>query len=150
MKEVVVIGIGNPLLSDDRAGIVIVEDLEREGLPAQFEILYTVGFELLDKILGYKKAIIVDACMLGQKIGDILEVKVEDIFASSKLVNSHAMHIGTSLKLGFELYPDLMPKEVKIFLIEVENIEEFSKNFTPEVKKAVEEVKQRIKQELCL
>ncbi|WP_456324520.1 hydrogenase maturation protease [Desulfonauticus submarinus] len=150
MKEVVVIGIGNPLLSDDRAGIVIVEDLEKEGLLAQFEILYTVGFELLDKILGYKKAIIVDACMLGQKIGDILEVKVEDIFASSKLVNSHAMHIGTSLKLGFELYPDLMPKEVKIFLIEVENIEEFSKNFTPEVKKAVEEVKQRIKQELCL
>ncbi|MDQ7031191.1 MAG: hydrogenase maturation protease [Desulfonauticus sp.] len=148
--DTVVIGLGNPFLADDRAGIVVVEDLERLGLPAHFEILHTVGFELLDKVLDYKRAIIVDACMLGKNVGEILEVSVKDIFTSSSLINSHAMHIGSTLKLGDELYPERMPEEIRIFLIEVENIKEFSQEFTPEVLKAVEEVKRRIKELLVL
>jgi len=143
--KTIVIGIGNPFLADDRAGIVVVESLAQEKLKADFEILYTVGFELLDKILGYDQAIIVDACMLGGKLGEIFEVGLDDIFQTKSMLNSHAIHIGTSLRLGMDLYPELMPKQLKIFLIEVKNITEFSNQFTPQVKAAVEKVKTRIK-----
>lgn len=146
--DTVVLGIGNPLLADDRAGIVVVEDLEKENLSAHFEVLYTVGFEVIDKVLGYKKAIIVDACKLGNPVGTILEVGVEDIFSSPNLINSHAISVGTTLKTGYTVFKEEMPSEIKLYLIEVQNIEEFSKTFTPEVKKAVEEVKARIRREL--
>ena len=46
-KKCVVVGIGNPFLQDDRAGVVIVEQLEQENLPCQTEVVYTVGLERL-------------------------------------------------------------------------------------------------------
>jgi hydrogenase maturation protease len=49
--------------------VVIVEQLEQEGLPCRTEVVYTVGFEVMDKIRGYERAIIVDACMLGNEPG---------------------------------------------------------------------------------
>ncbi|HCO11883.1 MAG TPA: hydrogenase maturation protease, partial [Desulfonauticus sp.] len=72
----------------------------------------------------------------------------EDIFSSPNLINSHAISVGTTLKTGYTVFKEEMPQEIKLYLIEVENIEEFSKTFTPAVAEAVEEVKKRIRAEL--
>lgn len=144
-KKCVVVGIGNPYLQDDRAGVVIVELLEKEGLDCHTEVVYTVGFEVMDKIRGYERAIIVDACMLGNEPGSILEVTVDDIFSTHSLVNSHAITLGTTLKTGLLCFPEEMPADIRIILIEVKAIKEFTQQMSPEVEVAVEAVVERIK-----
>ncbi|MDR2551218.1 MAG: hydrogenase maturation protease [Desulfobulbus sp.] len=141
----VVIGIGNPYLQDDRAGVVVVEQLEREGLACHTEVVYTVGFEVMDKVRGYERAIVVDACKLGNAPGSILEVSVDDIFTTHALVNSHAITLGTTLKTGYVCFPEEMPTEIRILLIEVKEIKEFTQQMSPEVERAVTEVVARIR-----
>lgn len=142
----VVIGIGNPYLQDDRAGVVVVEQLEQDHLDCQTEVVYTVGFEVMDKVRGFERAIIVDACKLGNKPGSILEVTVDDIFTTHALVNSHAITLGTTLKTGYLCFPEEMPADIRILLIEVKEIKEFTQQMSPEVERAVGEVVERIKE----
>lgn len=144
-NKCVVVGIGNPYLQDDRAGVVIVETLEQEGLPCRTEVVYTVGFEVMDKIRGYERAIIVDACMLGNEPGSILEVSIDDIFSTHALVNSHAITLGTTLKTGLLCFPEEMPADIRIILIEVKEIKEFTQQMSPEVEAAVATVVGRIR-----
>lgn len=144
-NKCVVVGIGNPYLQDDRAGVVIVETLEQEGLPCRTEVVYTVGFEVMDKIRGYERAIIVDACMLGNEPGSILEVSIDDIYSTHALVNSHAITLGTTLKTGLLCFPDEMPADIRIILIEVKEIKEFTQQMSPEVEAAVKTVVDRIR-----
>lgn len=143
--QCVVIGIGNPYLQDDRAGVVVVEQLERDGLPCQTEVVYTVGFEVMDKIRGFERAIIVDACKLGNAPGSILEVTVDDIFTTHALVNSHAITLGSTLKTGYACFPEEMPADIRILLIEAKEITEFTQQMSPEVERAAAEVVERIK-----
>ncbi|MCL2457293.1 MAG: hydrogenase maturation protease [Desulfobulbus sp.] len=141
----VVIGIGNPYLQDDRAGVVVAEQLERDGLACQIEVVHTVGLEVMDKVQGFERAIIVDACKLGNAPGSILEVTMDDIFTTHALVNSHAITLGTTLKTGYVCFPEEMPSEIRILLIEVKEIKEFTQQMSPEVERAVAEVVERIK-----
>ncbi len=143
--QCVVVGIGNPYLQDDRAGVVVIERLEQENLACRTEVVYTVGFEVMDKIRGCERAIIVDACMLGNEPGSILEVGVDDIFSTHALINSHAITLGTTLKTGYLFFPEEMPADIRILLIEVKEIKEFTQQMSPEVEAAVEEVVERIK-----
>ncbi len=144
----IVMGIGNPLLQDDRAGIEVVEKLLERGAPMDHEMLYSVGFEVMDKMLGYETAFVVDAAMLGREPGTIVEVTVDEIFASHALANSHAVTLGSTLKLGYELFPDEMPRKLRIILIQAEAPTEFSDQCTPKVQAAVAQVADRIEQSL--
>jgi hydrogenase maturation protease len=136
----VVIGIGNPLLKDDRAGIEVAERIESMGLDLDVEILHTVGFEVLDKVLGYEQAVIVDACQLGHAPGSILNLDLSDITADHALMGSHAGTLMGTLKAGHAVFPDTMPPKINIVLIEIENAMEFGRECTPLVAKAVEQV----------
>jgi hydrogenase maturation protease len=139
-EKTVVIGIGNPLLKDDRAGIEVAERIEHMNLDLDVEILHTVGFEVLDKVLGFDRAIVVDACQLGHAPGTVLNLELADIAADHVLMGSHAGTLMGTLKAGHTVFPDIMPKKISIVLIEVENAMEFGRECTPLVAKAVDHV----------
>lgn len=143
-KKTIILGIGNPLLQDDRAGLEVLEKLEERNVDAELYDVYTVGFEIIDRVKGFDRAICVDACKLGHNPGDILEVELDDIFTNATICNSHAITLGSTLKVGYEVFPEEMPSELKIVLIEIEKCEEFDAKCTPKVQAAVEKVVDRI------
>ncbi len=138
--QYIAIGIGNPLLMDDRAGIAVVERLEAAKAPMATEIMYTVGFEVVDALLGKDCAYVIDATVLGREPGDVLELTADELFTTAYLVNSHAMTLGTTLKLGYELFPDEMPGTLRIILIQITPPTAFSPELSPPVERAVERV----------
>ncbi len=140
----IVVGIGNPLLKDDRVGIEVVEALEAKGSAVDTAILYSVGFDVLDTIMGYDEAVIVDACQMGLAPGTILEITPEEMFDHNNLVNSHAVTLGSTLKTGQMLFPEEMPKKLKLMLVEVEDISTFSTQCTPVVCHAIDDVVERL------
>jgi len=141
MKEnYLIMGIGNPMLKDDRAGIEVAERLSEmhPGLP--HEIIYGVGFEVIDKIIGYDEAVIIDAAKMGHPPGTVLEVSVDDIFGDHMLASSHAVTLGSTLKAGQELFGDEMPQSIRIVLIEAEDYFEFTATCSPRVQAAIDTV----------
>jgi len=135
-----VCGIGNPMLKDDRAGIEVAERIEASEINVDTEIIYGVGFEVTDKIMGYDDVIVVDAAKLGKPPGTITEVTVDDIFTDHELASSHAVTLGSTLKIGYELFPDEMPAQLKILLIEAEDYFEFTNVCSNSVNQAIERV----------
>jgi len=139
-KKFLVCGIGNPMLKDDRAGIEVAERIEASDLDVDTEIIYGVGFEVNDKVMGYDDVIVIDAAKIGKPPGTITQVSVEDIFADHKLVSSHAVTLGSTLKVGYELFPEQMPGRLQIILIEAEDYFEFTRECSAPVNTAIAEV----------
>lgn len=145
-KKLLVCGIGNPMLKDDRAGIEVAERIAASDLEIDTEIIFGVGFEVNDKIMGYEDVIIVDAAKLGKEPGTITQAGVEDIFSDHQLASSHAVTLGSTLKVGYELFGEDMPRALRILLIEAEDYYEFTRDCSPSVDKAIEEAVEIITQ----
>ncbi|SHJ77063.1 hydrogenase maturation protease [Desulfofundulus thermosubterraneus] len=141
----IVVGIGNPVLRDDSVGIKVAQHFE--GL-VDTEILMTTDFKVLDKILGYERAIIVDGVRLGKEPGTVLEFDVDDLFYTCTFSGTHNLSLPATLKIGYQLFGDEMPRDIKIIAIEVEDITTFSKECTPAVQAAIPKVVERVKRYL--
>jgi len=139
----IVIGLGNPILKDDSVGIKVVERLG--DVDADVEIV-TTCFDVVGKLLRYDKAVIVDA-MVGNKPGRIHVLNVDDLFVSYNVPGSHNLDLATSLKIGYEIFGDEMPREIKIVAIEVEDID-FGCKCSEEVEKAIPRAIEVVMEEL--
>ncbi len=140
MKKIL-IGIGNPNFKDDGVGLKIVEKFE--GL-IDTATLLNIGFNLIDHLLGYDKAVIVDGVKTGTQPGNIIEFDVNywgNVYASG----THNFSIFEILRIGYSVYPEEMPKEIKIIGVEVEDVETLSRECSPSVEAAIPEAVSRIK-----
>ncbi|WP_457548549.1 hydrogenase maturation protease [Archaeoglobus sp.] len=141
--KTIVIGIGNPYLSDDSVGLRVAEELKGK-VEADVDFLTSTDFDVVGKILGYDRAIIVDAIKKIKEAGKIHILSVDDLFVSYKFTGSHSLDLATSIKIGYEIFGDEMPKDIKIVAIEVEKIDfgyECSEKVKDAIPKAVEIVK---------
>jgi hydrogenase maturation protease len=140
----IVVGIGNPLLKDDRAGIEVVEALKARNSKVNTAILYSCGVDVLNTILGYDEAVIVDTCQMGIAPGTVLEMTPETFFDSYRGSNAQGMTLGAMLQTGKSVFPDRMPDKIKIILVEAEDMSSFSTKCTPVVSHAISDVVARI------
>jgi hydrogenase maturation protease len=140
--KTVVLGIGNPVLTDDSVGIKVAKKLE--GI-VDTHILMTTDFDVLDTLFGYERAIIIDGIRSGGVPGTVKEVYPEELFHTLTYSGSHNISLPATLKVGIEILGDDMPKDIRIFTIELLDVDTFSTDCTPMVQKAIEEVVERIK-----
>ena len=65
-ERLLILGLGNPLMGDDGAGIQIVEELKKSDLPEYVDVIDggTAGVGLIDLMSGYSRVIVVDAVMV--------------------------------------------------------------------------------------
>jgi len=88
--EVVLLGVGNILLTDEGVGVRAIEEIERRYvLPESVRVMDggTSGMELLDTLAGTQYLIIVDAVKSGTAPGTIVRLAGDDVpvFFSTKL-----------------------------------------------------------------
>jgi len=62
-ERLLILGLGNPLMGDDGAGIQIVNELRESDLPEYVDVIDggTAGVGLIDLMSGYSRVIVVDA-----------------------------------------------------------------------------------------
>ena len=129
-----VLGIGNPILTDDGVGIKIAQKL-KEGKP-ELEVIETseTGIALLDLIVGRDKLIIIDSIKTeAGKPGDLYKLDLEDLRPSGDLSSSHGIGIATAFELGKELGYK-MPEHISIYAVGIKNNSTFGEDCTQEVK----------------
>jgi hydrogenase maturation protease len=143
--KTLVLGLGNPILSDDAVGIRIAQGLE--GLAQDTVGTSEAGLSLLDYAVGYDRLVIIDSIMTGKgKPGELYKLELEDLKPGLNRYSSHGVDIATALKLGESLgYP--MPRQVTIYAVEIQDNTTFGERCTPEVEERIPSIVRQIAEE---
>ncbi|UCE91905.1 MAG: hydrogenase maturation protease [Methanobacteriota archaeon] len=149
-RRTLVVGVGNPILSDDGAGIHIARALKDMGLQGvDVEELPASGLELLDMVLDYDRVIIVDAIVTAKGAPGELRVMEEDDFENTVHgASPHGINIATALALGRQLAAERMPSDIRFFAIEAADVVNVSEKLTPAVAAAMPSIIEKILAEL--
>ena len=148
--KTLVLGLGNPILSDDGAGIRIAQEVGKQLNDPQTTVSETsaAGLSLLDSIVGYDKVIIIDAIQTKKgQAGQIYRMKSEDFSFAKHFSSPHQTNLVTALELG-KMLGLVMPQEITIFAVEAKDIASFSEKCTPEVERAIPKAVKMVLEEL--
>ena len=148
--KTLVLGIGNPILSDDGVGIRVAQEVGKKLNDPQIAVAETsaAGLSLLDSIVGYDKVIIIDAIQTEEgKPGQMYRMKPEDFSLTKHSSSPHQINLVTALELGKMLHL-AMPREITILAVEAKDVSNFSERCTPEVEQAIPKVVKTVLEEL--
>ncbi len=140
--KTVVVGCGNLLAGDDGVGIHVVRELaphleEVEGVDV-VEVA-AGGMGLLDVLVGYHRAVLVDATDgAGSRPGEVRMIREEEIKTGGfRTWSLHGFGPAEALALGRKVIPGLLPGEVVIIGIEASRKDGLGRGLSPEVAAAV-------------
>lgn len=160
MMKTLIIGLGNPILTDDGVGVQVARKIEkRVDLKRHPELTITEasvgGLRLMEAVLDYQRVVLIDAYYLHPEStipGRIHRLGLDDLRTVSPTQHSTSAHdtslvtaLDAAQKMGYKV-----PEEFIIYAVEVENILEFSETPTPAVAAAIPEVVDLIINELSL
>ncbi len=150
MKKTLVLGVGNPILSDDGVGIHVARILKGRRLPGVVvEELPASGLELLDMVLDFDKVVIVDAIKTkGGVPGEHYMLEEDDFEKSVHGASPHGINIATAIGLGRKIVPERMPKEVIFIAVEAEDLHNLSEKLTDSVEEALPRIVNRVVEEV--
>lgn len=145
-----VVGVGNPILSDDGVGIHAARMLMEKGIPdVRIEELPASGLELLDMVLDHDRVIIIDAIQTnGGTPGDHYLMAEDDFRTTVHGSSPHGINIATALAMGRKVVPERMPREVFFVAIEAEDLENVGERLTPRVAERLPTIVDMIEREL--
>jgi hydrogenase maturation protease len=155
--KTLVIGLGNPILTDDGVGVKVALAV-RDRLAAAGESNIEVteagvgGLHLMEMMVGCERVILVDAIQTrdGQP-GTIRRLTLDDIesrLPTQHSASSHDMNLPTALEMGRRLGLAL-PDKIEIFAIEAEDVVTFGEKCTPDVAAAVPHVTELVLKSLA-
>jgi len=143
LMATIIIGIGNPVLTDDSVGIKVVRALA-ERLPAQKDTvireLSAGGLRLMEALEGFERAIIIDAIVTeGGEAGSVYRLTPSGLMQTRNTCSTHDANFVDALELGRSLGL-LLPREIGIWAIEAGDVRTFSEELTGPVRAAVPRV----------
>ena len=141
-KKILILGLGNGVLSDDGIGPRLVKDLAKknEGKDIEFETSCCGGLEIMEYIRDYERAIIIDAILTKNgKPGNLYYFTPSDFSETSNLSNLHDVNFLTALHLGNILELNL-PSDLHIIAVEIIEDREFNEKLTPFLEKRYPEI----------
>ena len=138
--KTLVLGLGNPLVSDDSVGLRVAAELKaRLADRPEVEVGedYWGGLRLMERLVGYDRAIVIDAICTGAPPGTIHRLQ-PDAIPTQRSASAHDVNLPTAL--AWAAKPALhLPEDRHILLvgIEAEDILNFGETCTPAVAAAV-------------
>lgn len=147
--KTLVIGLGNPLVSDDSVGLRVAEQLK--GLLADRDDVevtedYWGGLRLMERMIGYDRALVIDATCTGASPGTIHHLSTDSI-ATQKSASAHDVNLPTALAFGRRAGAHLPADEdVRLIGIEAEDLINFNDQCTPAVAAAIPRAVQEVVQ----
>lgn len=161
IMKTIVVGLGNPILGDDGVGWKVVEEIRQQlspvllGSPSpggvqthdgrgadagvEVECLSLGGLGLMEHLIGYDRAIIVDAFIAEKEdIGSILIRELRDLpnYSAFHTTSTHDTSLQNAIEVGRHMGAHL-PEEVLVIGIAIQRICEFGESLSPPVAECV-------------
>lgn len=141
MKPILVLCLGNEVLSDDSFGPTIARLLDETSYGCEdVEVVFApvAGFGLLDLLQKREKVLVVDSIVTGKhRPGTLLFFPMGDLTPTHNLITSHQMSLPTALMLGKQMGYQ-MPQHIDVLAVEVADITTLKEEMTESVSAAVE------------
>lgn len=142
--KTLVIGLGNPILTDDGTGIYAAR-MVKEALPADAEVdvieVSAGGLTLMEAMVGYERVILIDALwMPGGQVGTVTQFRAGDLPETLNTASAHDVDLPTALQVGRRLgasLPDL--EDIHIVAVQIQDVLTFGESPTPPVVTAIPE-----------
>ncbi|NHJ47227.1 MAG: hydrogenase maturation protease [Asgard group archaeon] len=151
--DILILGVGNPILSDDGVGIHVLREIERKyshlsGI--EFSELSTGGLSLAERFIGYKTVIMIDALALENGVpGQVHKLSIDEFNTTIHAYCAHDCNLPTAYDiLEKELGSEKLPDDVIIIGIEAERFDEFGETLSEKVAAAVPEAVALVEKEL--
>ena len=146
-KNIIIVGLGNPLMGDDGVGIFIINKLEEFPFPPHIKIVDcgTDVLKILSHIEGQEWILLIDAIEGKHPTGTIYRFSKEELLnfpGESK--SAHLISVIDSLRLLEKLNSDFRKAVVEMIGIQPGKIE-VNTPLSPPVEKAAREVIREIK-----
>ena len=127
-------------MGDDGVGIHVVRML-REKLQSrsdlEFKELSVGGLRLVEEMLGYEEAIIVDSFESNAaQVGQIREFSPDQLKGTEQASSPHVTNFATAFELYKKLEPSEIPDQVRIFTINISSEFTFREGLSPPVQEA--------------
>jgi hydrogenase maturation protease len=150
VMSTIIVGLGNPILGDDGVGWKIAEEVKARlsSLPASYsaakgqyidvEFLSLGGISLMESLIGYERAILIDAVTSDQEIGSVIVSQLSEMpdYSAFHISSPHDTSLQNALKLGRSMGAKL-PKELTVVGVATDHIYDFSENLSPRVAEAI-------------
>ena len=127
-KKTAILGFGNPVRADDGVGIYVIDELKKSLAGREDLSIFDMGtsaFEVLFKIKGHAKIILVDAVInTGDEVGSLYKVPAEEVeneIEDDPLVFLHSLKWSQALSYAKKMLGDDYPKEIEVYLIAIDS-----------------------------
>lgn len=140
-ESMIVVGLGNPILTDDGVGWRVVQavrevlDSQQLSLSVQLVEASVGGLSLAEMLIGHDRAIIVDAIMTGHNPpGTVSQFKISELPGTLNTASAHDTNLVTALR-ALQRFGAAMPddRSIDIVAIEAEDVWTFGETCTPTV-----------------
>ncbi len=146
---ILVLGLGNLIMSDDGLGSRVISELERRFVPgAQVQLLDggTLGLDLLPRLEGIDRLLIVDALQMGADPGTLFRLEGEEVpRAFANKLSVHQMGLQDLLAVA-ELQGNL-PSELVVIGAQ-SGLIEMGMELSPPVDSALDKVVDAVRNQL--
>lgn len=147
VHSVLVLGIGNDILTDDGIGPRIIHQLEKEAFPSPVALKTATvgGLDILEMITGYREVVFVDAIKTRDGVpGTVYHLTPDNFRETLHLSNLHDINFLNAIELGRKLHFDI-PETIHILAVEIVEDRVFSESFSPPIRKKFPEIYNEIK-----
>lgn len=140
--KTIIVGLGNPILGDDGVGWRVVEEVIQNlpnDISVGIECLSVGGLGLMEHLIGYDRAIIVDSFIMdAEDVGSILIRTLNELprYSGFHVTSVHDTSLQTAIQLGRHLGAYL-PAEILIVGIAIQPVCEFSEVLSTPVAETV-------------
>ena len=141
MKNLI-LGMGNPILSDDGIGMHIALALDGCFADTDVRTCVLIGLDLLDVMAGYDRVFVIDALQDEQYLPGTV-VELASIDGTRHLFSSHGMHFFEMIQLGKNLGMAL-PEVAGIFGVVVGSDCPFGESLSGELASMLDEIIQHV------
>ncbi|MCL2475316.1 MAG: hydrogenase maturation protease [Chloroflexi bacterium] len=149
--KVLVLGVGNLIMSDDGVGIRTVQLLQEKCLPSfvDCQTAALTGINLLDLLEGYDKAYIADSIVCSnQPDGTVLRFSAKELDDLKQNQYSHH-NLGLLNTLAFGRQNGLdMPQDITVYAVCAQNVTTFGEELSPKVLKGAIKASEMLNAEL--
>ncbi len=137
--KLLIVGLGNPILGDDGVGWHVAECIQQ--LLPQIEVfcLSLGGLSLMEYLIGYEWAIIIDAIQTHDgQLGDVSVLELSDLpdFSAGHTTAAHDTSLQTAIRLGQKMGAEL-PERISVVAIEIDPVFDFSEELSVPVAAAI-------------
>jgi hydrogenase maturation protease len=151
----IIIGLGNPLLTDDAVGLEVARRVHSllGSRDVECRELAVGGVELMESIIGYRKAVIIDGVVAEDgEPGTWSLLDLGLCLPDRHATMSHQIGLLEGLDLGLRLGLE-MPESVRVYAVSIVDPFTFGTRMTPQVESAIprvaHEIATEIRAELC-